>query len=54
MKIKALKPYILYRSTEIRTISKEMYKTHVTEHNFWLLRNSNEVTFLERNVTSYL
>ncbi len=30
MKIKALKRYFLYMSTDDVTIHKEMYKTHVT------------------------
>jgi hypothetical protein len=54
MKIKALKRYFfMYTSTDGVTIFKEMYKTHVTEHNFLRVRKSNEVIFLGRNVSSY-
>ncbi len=52
MKIEALKHYFFYTSTDVVTISKEIYKTHVTKHNFLRLRKSNEVTFLGRNETS--
>jgi hypothetical protein len=42
-------------STNVVTISKEMYQKKLMLHsiNFFLLRKSNKLTFLGRNVTSY-
>jgi hypothetical protein len=45
-----LQCYFLCTTTDVIKIYKEMYKTHVTQHNFLLSRKSNKITFFGRNV----
>jgi hypothetical protein len=35
-------------SIDVVTISKEMYKTHVTQHNFLLSRKSKKITLFRK------
>ncbi len=54
MKIKLLKRYFLYASTDVVTFSKEMFKTYVTKHNFFVFYKSNEVTFFRKECNELL
>jgi hypothetical protein len=54
MKVEVLKRYFFYNSSDIVTIPKEMYKTHVNKHIFLLSRISKKLTFCREECNELL